>query len=128
MNPTDYKQTNITMRSGDNTNTIALRTCLSGRSDMPGNIFYVSKWLMDETELAAYKDRIVEVLKDVDIIDQNALVEKIAECLPEIFLSCMGGMMPVNVIVGNPFEQGWMKPLDAIAKSLQPPNSIPTKN
>lgn len=122
MKAVNHKESNLNMGAGDNPNTNALHVTVASREDMPNHIFYVSKWEPADEEIAAFKDKLVQIMKNIDIIDEKNLIDRISEILPSVYLASMNGQFPVIIQHGNPFDEGWMKPMDAIAKAMSKEN------
>ena len=130
MKAIDFEQANFTLRAGGNTKTVALKLCLAAHSQIRGPVFYVSKWEMEQYEMEKYIVQIKEIMKDSGLSDQqeDAIIQKIISILPPVYLSVMHTPPPVMLLAESPFVEGAMKPLDAIARAMQTPNSRPEEN
>ncbi len=133
MNAIDFKEANITLRAGDNPNTIGLRSCISRWNMMPGFNFYVSKWEMSEHEKEAYKKRLDEILfehaeSDLEL-DYAFIIKTVLDNLPPVYLSQMNAPVPVMVLSESPFDEpNFLIPNDDIAGPLNKPNAHPKEN
>lgn len=151
----EYKEMNYTLRAGKNTNTIGLPLTIAFHKQIPSQLFYVSKWKLEEYERQNFSIRMynafVEAAKDNPAIreflfsfnslpdqhknegiyneqDLTAFIMKLVDCMPAIYLSAMGAPTPVNLYYENPFGGGIPGMNDEDAQGiLTPANDVAAK-
>lgn len=129
MNAVDFKESNMTLRAGDNPNTIGLRICIAKWNQMPGYHFYVSKWEMGEREKEAYKKRLECVLNREPQEMQEFVIKTLMENLPVFYLSQMNAPVPVMVLSDSPFDEpNFLVPNNEAAKPSTGINNHPKEN
>jgi hypothetical protein len=124
MQPVDFKESNLTLRAGNNPNTLGLRVMLARHDSVPNALFYVSKWQLQDDEKAVLKDRIADCLNTMKdgMKTFPELVDSLTECMGEIYLCAMGAPTPVMVLALKPED---FTPADDIASKIKP---LPTDN
>lgn len=124
MNSIDFAKRNITLHAGDNPQTKDVYCALCKWPEIPGPIFYLTRWELEDFEKEAFASRLQDLFHSqfdgIDPEKAKAFIKSVVDNFPQLYLSAMHTPPPVMIMAYDPFQELGMTPDDESAEAVSP--------